>query len=114
MIGSFLLQLPIALAFQPNSELRPLFDYHLIKLDQSGLRKKLLSKWGLSESAGGSSSSGEEGGEEASVLGYDNILFLFMVLGFGIAAAAVLAAAERARRRFGGGGGGRGNAMYSS
>ena len=108
------MQLPIALAFQPNSELRPLFDYHLIKLDQSGLRKKLLSKWGLSESAGGSSS-GEEGGEEASVLGYDNILFLFMVLGFGMAAAAVLAAAERARRRFGGGGGGgRGNAMYSS
>ncbi len=70
-----------------SHQCREFFNYHLLKLDQSGLRRKLLAKWGIAESLGdegvGAKTSGAEDDQNPG-LGYDNLAFPFVLLCVGV------------------------------
>jgi hypothetical protein len=72
----------LAFAFQKNSEIKPLFDYSIIKLMQSGVRKELAFKW-LSEYKPNDMSH-RIFIEESLALGYEHLFFptLVMLVGF--------------------------------
>ena len=73
---------------------REYFNYHLMKLDQSGVRQKLLDKWGIVESWRGEGMGPHQDREEGQhkdhrifSLGYDNLAFPFVLLCVGVLAA---------------------------
>ena len=78
-----------------NSELIPLFKYHLLKLEQSGINYRLNKKYGLLSSPAES----QINENTTMVLGYDNLAFLFIILGVGVLASLVLGVAEAVFKR---------------
>ncbi len=72
----------VTFALWRNSEFLGLFNHHLIKIRQSGLRDKLLSKWFLSESRDDADAGGDE--TSAEVLGYENLASPFFLLAGGV------------------------------
>ena len=72
----------VAFGFQKDSEFRQLFDHHLFKMEQSGLLDKIKTKPKPHESKITSALS----------LGYNNVMFPFVILlsGFGLALACIL------------------------
>jgi hypothetical protein len=85
------------LALQKNSELRPLFNFHLLDMIQSGVAARLTHRW-LKEAAPPDTSE-RIFVEEARPLGYDNLFFPSAVLTVGAVAALILAAVEFAKRK---------------
>ena len=64
-------------------------------MEETGIMKKLRDTWtgqGLDDSGSASSAAGIE---EADALGYDNVLFPFLILLFGSAVAVVMAVVEK-------------------
>ena len=78
-----------------NSELIPLFKYHLLKLEQSGINYRLNKKYGLLSSPAES----QINENTTMVLGYDNLAFLFIILGVGVLVSLVLGVAEAVFKR---------------
>jgi len=85
------------LALQKDSELAPLFNFHLQDLIQSGLAARLAHQW--LKAAAPPDATERIFSEEARALGYDNLFFPSAVLSFGVAFALALVAAEYFRRK---------------
>ena len=83
----------IAFALQKDSELKPLLDFHLIKLVQSGIFYQLKSKW-LGERKP-PDWSGRIFSDDPAALGFDNLFFPAAVLAAGLAAGCLGACLER-------------------
>ena len=73
---------------QPNSEYVEAVNFHLAKLDESGVTYRLWQLWTYQPLE-------EFGFEEAISLGYDNIIFPFFFLFFGIPGGALISLLER-------------------
>ena len=82
----------LSIALQKNSELTKLFDYHLGKMLQSGLIRKMRNKWLLKDRVSGTVNGNL--GEAANPLGYDNLLFPFLGLVGGVILSGVIILAE--------------------
>ena len=72
-----------------DSEFREAFNYHLLKLTEHGILKRIYNRWP-------DTSRNEEFAimTEAATLGFENLLFPFFALAMGMTAAAALAALE--------------------
>ena len=81
---------PVAMAFPPNSELRTTVNTFLMKIREIGILDKLRRKWMpvLSDN-----NKDEE--QSATVLGFENLVFPFLVLTFGTGLAVILSVIER-------------------
>ena len=67
-----------AFGFRKNSQYSALFNYHLFKLEERGFLAKLRERWTSPKSKASTTST------EAAALGYDNVLFPFLILAFGL------------------------------
>ena len=76
-----------------GSEFREAFNFHLLKLTEHGILKRIYNRWP------DTSRNEEFGITEAAVLGFENLLFPFSALAMGMAAAVVLAALEGVQRK---------------
>ena len=78
---------PLAIAFQEESELRELFNHHLLKMIESGVVKAITKKWLFLP---------DEVFElhDPAVLGFNNVAFPFLVLLFWIVCSLVLSLIE--------------------
>lgn len=87
---SFFLFLGIGL--QKNSEFRELFNYEILKITESGILGKMRNFW----LGGQPVESAESAGSNSVVsLSYNNLLFPFLILCFGILAALLGAGLEK-------------------
>ena len=87
--------MPLAWAFQRDSELAPLFNYHLDKMQQTGVIDRLHHKFV------GDSNNGETEAEDIEVqdfggLGYEKVTFPFLALLSGLFVACLLLGLETA------------------
>lgn len=73
-------------AFQKNSELTGLFNHFISKVEESGVLTSLKKRY-LDPEPDPISSYETLSGQEAFVLGYDTLLFPFMVFAVGLALA---------------------------
>ena len=80
-----------ALGLPKNSELRDLFNYHLIRMRESGVFYQESHKW-LREDRPREFTS--TSADEAKALGLDSLLFPVLVLAAGISGCAILAMLE--------------------
>ena len=80
---------------QPNSEYVEAVNFHLAKLDESGATHRLWRLWTYQPLE-------EFTVEDANSLGYDNIIFPFLFLFFGIPGGAFLSLVERLVSRLSG------------
>ena len=90
--------MPLAWAFQRDSELAPLFNYHLDKMQQTGVIDRLHHKFV------GDSNNGETEAEDIEVqdfdgLGYEKVTFPFLALLSGLIVACLLLGLETAWHR---------------
>ena len=76
-----------------GSEFREAFNYHLLKLSEHGILKRIYNRWP------DTSRNEEFGIAEAAILGFENLLFPFSSLAIGMVAAVVLAALEGLQTR---------------
>ena len=76
-----------------GSEFREAFNYHLLKLTEHGILKRVYNRWP------DTSRNEEFGIAEAATLGFENLLFPFSSLAIGMVAAVVLAALEGLQRK---------------
>ena len=76
-----------------GSEFREAFNYHLLKLTEHGILKRIHNRWP------DTSRNEEFGIAEAATLGFENLLFPFSSLAIGMVAAVVLAALEGLQRK---------------
>ena len=74
-----------AIGLRKHSEFTKMFDYHILKMRQSGLLAKMLEDWNKKIIALES-----DPGIEAYPLAYDNLLFPFLILSTGTAIALLL------------------------
>ncbi len=72
----------LAFAFQKDSEIKEIFDYHVLKMKQSGVMKKLDNKW--SHKSKPSDLSSHYFPQAAVNLGYENLFFPALIILFGI------------------------------
>ena len=86
--GSIKLILCLGFGLQMGSEFREVFNYHLLKLTEHGILKRIYNRWP------DTSRNEEFGIAEAATLGFENLLFPFSLLAMGMTAAVVLAAFE--------------------
>ena len=101
-------KVPLAWAYQKRSELTEMFDYHLFKLEQSGLMERLVAKWTMYETSStataasvkGSSKRIVDGDTTARSLGFHTTYFLFSTLAMGVAVGIILAACEKLRQYY--------------
>ncbi len=77
--------------YPQDSEFRSMFDFHLMKLIQSGVVHNVHTKWFVLPPL-------QIGMQEAVSLGYDNMLFTFIVLAVGIGLAVVALVFEQCGR----------------
>lgn len=90
----------LGFTFQKNSELLPLFNYHLLKMLESGTIDKISRKWKENDKPDGSRDvTAESSQQEALVLGYDNLLFPFLIIFAGVGLAFLFSIGEWARKR---------------
>ncbi len=82
----------IAWGLAKGSEFRLLFNYHLLKIAQSGITRKLETKWRLREPE---QLDLDNNAGDASALGYDNLVFPVLALLGGMGVSVVLAVMER-------------------
>ena len=76
-----------------GSELREIFDHHLLKLTEHGILKRIYNR-------GPDTSRNEDFGiAEAATLGFENLLFPFSLLAAGIFASVAMAAFEALLRK---------------
>ena len=89
----------ITFAFPEDSELRGVFNHHIIQLRQSGALNRMRRKWfqGRQKEFSGSGPEITEG----MPLGYANLSFPFLMLCGGIAFAGIAWTVERLLKRFG-------------
>ena len=83
-------------ALQKNSEFKQMFDYHLMKARQSGLLGLTIDKW-LREGKPDPGSSVFN--DEATPLGFDNLLFMVLVVSAGAGASVLVDLLEWTYRR---------------
>ena len=88
----------LGFAFQKNSEFRDLFNYHLIKITQSGMLKLLMSKWLLDRRP--ADYSGRIFLDDSMSLGYENLFFPMTIMMVGLAAALIIFMMELMLRGF--------------
>ena len=69
-----------------------IFNYHLVKISESGLLKKLINKW--IEDGALPSAPGLAPAASAEALGFDNLLFPSLVISLGAMGAVAVVAAE--------------------
>ena len=86
----------LAFAFQKDSELRDLFNYHLIKITQSGMLKQQMSKW-LTDSRPQDNTERIFQDDPLS-LGYENLLFPMTIMMLGMAGATLIFILEQTCR----------------
>ena len=86
----------LSFALQKDSELLLLFDYNLLKVVQSGLLGKLVDRWLRDDRPQVGRSPFVE---EATALGFDNLMFPGLMLGAGVCLSLVLGLLEVAMRR---------------
>ncbi len=86
----------IGIGLQKDSELKGLFDYHVMSMVQSGLLDKMLRKWIDKDKP--DDNSDRIFAQDIVVLGFDNLFFPASVFGYGAIAAVVLAMYEKCRR----------------
>ncbi len=86
----------IAFGLQKGSEFYDIFNYYLLKMEQSGFLDMLHQKWLENPYKDDTKSSFD--GNTTLALGYDNVLFPFLGLGWGLLASAVLALLEWIRQ----------------
>ena len=84
------IRVPLAWAFQKGSELLPVFNYYLHKMQQTGLMDRLLQKYT------GNSKMNTDATKvrDANVLGYPNVAFPFLALLTGLLVACMLLGIE--------------------
>ncbi len=82
----------LAFAFQKNSELKPIFDYHILKLKQSGVMAALESHWHSSRKPEDMSKRIFQ--EDPIILGYNNLFFPMFVMSIGIVLGIILVCLE--------------------
>ena len=87
----------LAFGLRKDSELRDIFNYYLLKMEQSGFMDALHQKW--LENPYTSNARISSGSEDAFALGYDNVMFPFLGLSFGLVASVVMSLLEWTRRR---------------
>ena len=73
-----------------DSEFIPLFEHQLIKMEQSGLTYRLKKKYGLLDLDSGEGATANT----TTSLGYDNLGFLFIIMGVGIVLSGLIVFAE--------------------
>ncbi len=78
-----------------DSEFRDAFNYHILKMAQSGVLDKILHKWLQKRKP--ADRSGKIFVEEPVSLGYDNLFFVVLVLLSGIGLALGMVAVEFGR-----------------
>ena len=81
-----------AFAFQHNSELVDLFNYHINKMEISGVLQHIKNDWVYT----GGVPDRSEDQPMAVILGFENVLFPFIVMGSGVLGSLVLSLLERA------------------
>ena len=84
----------LAIALRKNSEFKGLFDYLVQKFMLSGLISKMKTKWLHGSTIGNT----ERVSNHAETLGYENLLFPFMILGCGIMAGILFVLLEFVKR----------------
>ena len=80
-----------AFAFQQNSELLDLFNYHINKLEASGVLQHIKNDWIYS----GAMSDQSDKQPEAVVLGFENVFFPFVVVGSGMLGSIIISVLEK-------------------
>ncbi len=87
----------LAFAFQKDSEFRNIFNYHIIKIAQSGMLKQAIFEWINGETPDDLSKQIFQSG--AFSLGYENLFFPMMVMLVGITAATLISFVEFLQKR---------------
>lgn len=87
------ISVPLSMAFPKDSQIEPVVSFFILKLRETGLLDKMRQDWSL----GGDRQRNhwEEIQESGTVLGFENLSFPFLVLGFGIATSFVLSLLEK-------------------
>ena len=86
--------LPQAFSFKKGSEFTALFNYHILKMQESGLTQRIKTKWPIRDP------DRDFGMTEPIVLGYDNLFFPFGWLALGTCVAVPILVAEIFRKWF--------------
>ena len=85
-----MIPVPTAFGLPLDSELAQPLNLFMLKLQETGVKHKLEQKWGIV----GQKDNGDRGQEAAVVLGFENVSFPFIVLGFGVGVALMLGFVE--------------------
>ncbi len=83
----------LSIGLQKDSELLSLFNHHILKMGQSGLLSKLSRKWIHDDNPGDWSE--RIFVDEATAIGFSNVVFVLLVLACGAALAIILACIEK-------------------
>ncbi len=84
-----------AFAFQKNSDLVPIFNYHLLKMEENGVLDRIRMKWGLINPL----QDIEKVTESSSFpLGLGNVFFPFFILVVGSVSSSILGLVEWVKR----------------
>ena len=86
----------VCLAFPKGSQLRPIFDSYLLKLNEWGVADKLRTKW-FGESTG--TPIPQSSPTQAASLGFEGVSFPFVLIAAAMTISFVIAVAERVRWR---------------
>ena len=84
----------MAWAFQKESELLPIFNYHLEKLQQTGVMERLRQK--MMQYPVGNTDASNIQVQDSNGLGYEHVAFPFLALLFGLCLAFMQLGAETA------------------
>ena len=82
-----------AIAVQKDSEFKPMFDYYLYKLKETGTLHELYNEWDPHFTQQ-SQRDGYKIGQSADVLGYNNLAFPFILMATGLVASFGIVLAE--------------------
>ena len=85
-------------ALAKGSQFRQIFDYHLVKARQAGLLGVVMDKWLRGGKPKGQGAAAGQG-DEATPLGFDNLLFMVLVVSGGAGLSVVVALLEWVHRK---------------
>lgn len=87
---------PAALAYPKGSELRPLFDHHLLRILQSGAFDRIHYKWlGSYREMYGGNGDGSADESGVSPIPIEQLSLPALIIAVGVASAAIVAVVER-------------------